>query len=640
MTQRSNNFNLQGKLAVDSVFKIGSVFRVNGKDIIIKVNKDKNLPHLFFQGRIIKNVSAGLSNYVKILKGFTEIICKVEGEYLEEDKYQSDKEYSSEQQKMDRFLNVSIFGFYDNNHKFQHGIKEMPLIGSECRLISRDEFEILHELFDKKELFIDLGVLIDEEIQSISLSVKKLFAGHIGIFGNTGSGKSNTLAKMYTELFRLDDLDENFKTKSKFIFIDFNSEYSKKTKEEQTKDEILTQNKITYKLRTRDDKGEKYPILRDEVEKLEVLSILLDATEKTQKPFLHRAIGANWFEEENENYQKEISSINKNLTSILQKKDKNFNVLFLRKYIKEFEQLGFKIVNEDKDIDDIEYNSKWHSFCADKKMYSDSNTDYFVGKGSSYFNATIDEKKGLTDLQKIQFKIFNQYYFEILNGYVNQEHISPLIGRLKKRFDMLSKTFEIQESLPSDQKSNIEVIDLKNVNLEMKKIIPLLICKTNYDDQKNKRDDDKDNSLHIIIDEAHNILSESSSRESESWKDYRLETFEEIIKEGRKFGIFLTIASQRPSDISPTIISQLHNYFIHKLMNDNDLRAIGKAVSYLDKLSFDSISNLSVGCCFIAGQMTQFPLSLKVHLLDENKRPQSETIDLNKLWNKHYQEKK
>ena len=150
--------------------------------------------------------------------------------------------------------------------------------------------------------------------------------------------------------------------------------------------------------------------------------------------------------------------------------------------------------------------------------------------------------------------------------------------------------------------------------------------------KKNKRDDDKDNSLHIIIDEAHNILSEHSSRESESWKDYRLETFEEIIKEGRKFGIFLTIASQRPNDISPTIISQLHNYFIHKLMNDNDLAAINKAVSYLDKLSFDSISNLSVGCCFIAGQMTQFPLSVKIEILDEKIRPQSETIDLNKLW--------
>jgi len=271
------------------------------------------------------------------------------------------------------------------------------------------------------------------------------------------------------------------------------------------------------------------------------------------------------------------------------------------------------------------------SFMVGGKYHNDSPTD--TGRQIDIANEYFDIKiESFTDLQKIQFKIFDQYYHEILNGYANQEHISPLIGRLKKRFDMLDKVFDIKDTITEEANSNIQVVDLKNVNLEIKKVIPLLICKTNYDEQKNKRDTDKDNSLNIIIDEAHNILSENSNRESESWKDYRLETFEEIIKEGRKFGVFLTIASQRPSDISPTIISQLHNYFIHRLMNDNDLRAINKAVSYLDKLSFDSISNLSTGCCFIAGQMTQFPLSVKVKLLDKNERPQSETVDLDKLW--------
>ncbi|MFA6272456.1 MAG: ATP-binding protein [Patescibacteria group bacterium] len=625
-----SKFNLQDQLVNDSVFIIGSVFSVKGKDIAVKINKDKNLPHLFFNGRTIKNVSVGLSNYVKIIKGFTEIICKVEGEYLEEDKYQTNKKYTNEKQKINRFLNVSVFGFYDNDQKFQHGIKEMPLIGSECRLLSREEFETLHELSDKEELSVHLGSLIDEETQNIFISVKKLFAGHIGIFGNTGSGKSNTLAKMYTELFKL-ELSDNFKTKSKFVFIDFNGEYSK-----DDDDEILTENKIVYKLRTKDSTGEKYPILKTEIEKLELLSILLDATEKTQQPFLHRAIDSrDWFDTDNENYAKEIQSINQKLKDILVMNDKNFNVPFLKKYVKDFEQLGFKIINDGKNIDDLKYHgnnncSFYYENAGESPRYADRYESEFIGV-DGYFNALMDTT--LSDLQKIQFKILDQYYFEILNGYANQEHISPLIGRLKKRFDMLNKVFDIKESLEEETGSNIQIIDLKNVDLEIKKVIPLLICKTNYDEQKNKRDTDKDNSLNIIIDEAHNILSENSNRESESWKDYRLETFEEIIKEGRKFGVFLTVASQRPSDISPTIISQLHNYFIHRLMNENDLRAVNKAVSYLDKLSFDSISNLSVGCCFIAGQMTQFPLSIKVELLDKNERPQSDTVDLDKLWN-------
>ncbi len=607
-----NNFNLQDILVDDSVFTIGSVYSVKEKNIVIKVNKDKNLPHLFFEGRIIKNVSVGLSNYVKILKGFTEIICKVEGEYLEEDKYQSNKEYYSEKQKINRFLNVSVFGFYDNDQKFQHGIKELPLIGSECRLLSRKEFETLHELSDQKELSITLGSLVDEETQHISISVNRLFAGHIGIFGNTGSGKSNTLAKMYTELFNIEN--SNFE-KSKFVFIDFNAEYS---------NDVLRENKTIYKLRTKNDGGEKYPILKTEIEKLELLSILLDATEKTQQPFLHRAIGTKPFDSQNHNYKKEVENF---LKIILTKNNVIFNKSFLNKFIKDFKDIGFDLSNN-KDINELHYNSGTKGFYFNESNYiNDGNIDEYFNK---FFSISC---RDLTESQKIQFKIFHRYYFEILNDYANQEHISPLIGRLKKRFDMLDKVFEIKSE--QESKNDIEVIDLKNVNLEMKKIIPLLICKTNYDEQKNKRDHDKNNSLNIIIDEAHNILSENSNRESESWKDYRLETFEEIIKEGRKFGVFLTIASQRPSDISPTIISQLHNYFIHKLMNDNDLRSINKAVSYLDKLSFDSISNLSVGCCFIAGQMTQFPLSVKVQLLDENRRPQSETTDFDELWRKN-----
>ena len=109
-------------------------------------------------------------------------------------------------------------------------------------------------------------------------------------------------------------------------------------------------------------------------------------------------------------------------------------------------------------------------------------------------------------------------------------------------------------------------------------------------------------------DEAHNILSYDSARESEQWRDYRLETFEEIIKEGRKFGVFLTIASQRPSDISSTIISQLHNYFIHRLINDRDIQAVERTVSYLDRLSFESMPILPTGTAIIAGILAQIPV--------------------------------
>ena len=132
--------------------------------------------------------------------------------------------------------------------------------------------------------------------------------------------------------------------------------------------------------------------------------------------------------------------------------------------------------------------------------------------------------------------------------------------------------------------------------------------------------------LNIIVDEAHNILSTESFRETEEWKDYRLETFEEIIKEGRKFGVFMTIASQRPNDISDTIISQAHNYFIHQLINHKDLLTISNAVSYIDKITEESIPTLPVGTCIFSGIATPMPLKMKIDELPDENKPKSKTL--------------
>ena len=139
-------------------------------------------------------------------------------------------------------------------------------------------------------------------------------------------------------------------------------------------------------------------------------------------------------------------------------------------------------------------------------------------------------------------------------------------------------------------------------------------------------------SLNIIIDEAHNILSYDSTRESQDWKDFRLETFEEIIKEGRKFGVYLTIASQRPSDISATIISQLHNYLIHRLINNRDLEMVEKAIAYLDKISIESLPILPAGACVLSGIVADLPLILQVDRLSEEEQPESQTIALTESW--------
>lgn len=112
----------------------------------------------------------------------------------------------------------------------------------------------------------------------------------------------------------------------------------------------------------------------------------------------------------------------------------------------------------------------------------------------------------------------------------------------------------------------------------------------------------------------------------------QLECFEEIIKEGRKFGTFLTISSQRPSDISDTIISQLHNYFIHRLVNEEDLRKIHRTIAFSDKSTNDMISILPAGGCIFTGLASNFPVLARIDILPEANQPRSENVNISKIW--------
>ena len=498
----------------------------------------------------------------------------------------------------------------------------MPLIDNECYLLDREEFNKLHRFFNEEKT-IKVGVLTEEPSQEIKLSIKKLFASHIGIFGNTGSGKSNTLARVFSELFSANANSDNFKNNARFIIIDFNGEY--------TKNKLITTEKKSYNLTTRNTDGDKYPIKQSNIERLEIISVLLEATDKTQKPFLNRAIKNNYLEDDFENKSKE--NVVKTVRDILQKADPNLSVAIFSEYFAHLKQLeinGQNVVSEiltKIESGDLKYHSNSTTYYIGQYYANSDIENVILNAFPNLNNLTIDS----SNLGKLKFKIISQYYHEIINGYSNQEHIRPLIGRMFKKFEMLEKLITIENDNNSVN-SNLEVVNLKDVNIEMKKTLPLIIVKQLYDEHK-EVGDFENKSLHIIIDEAHNILSSSSERESETWKDYRLETFEELIKEGRKFSTFLTVSSQRPYDISPTIISQLHNYFIHRLINDLDIKAIEKTVAYLDKLSFESIPVLSVGSCFIAGLASDIPVKVDIDLLPTEKQPKSETIDLEKAWN-------
>jgi DNA helicase HerA-like ATPase len=90
--------------------------------------------------------------------------------------------------------------------------------------------------------------------------------------------------------------------------------------------------------------------------------------------------------------------------------------------------------------------------------------------------------------------------------------------------------------------------------------------------------------------------------------------------------------SQRPSDISPTIISQLHNYFLHRLINNEDIRAVEKTISYLDKVSFEYLPILPTGTCIFAGLLANVPVVVDIQKMDDKFEPRSKTRTLIDQW--------
>jgi DNA helicase HerA-like ATPase len=584
--------------------RVGEVIAVNGVKITLKIDDDSNKETLYFDGDKYKGVS--IREYLSIQRGFRNIICIVEGEYLDESRIETDGARVGYIRKVD----ARPIGYFDNE-EFKHGIKFMPMIKDAAFLLTEERIAAIFGRNNAEGFTV--GRMLKEDIP-ISLPWQKLFNSHIGIFGNTGSGKSNTLAKLYTVLF--EEKAAGISGKSRFVILDFNGEY---TGEQLTKASA----KKVYKLSTQNVGGDKFPLHKDEFWNSETLSLLFQATQNTQKPFLIRMVeGRRRFENQQDsltNYTKAIFR-----RAFCAAKPKADTLDLMRNIA--------RIIENDV-LANLLRDLSWHS--RQERFFRPRDATYFEADGLQY-DATLAPTINLIDLARLDafdqlvVRAYLQLISDLIYGFVQFEHIQPLLKRVESSLNSLRKVLTVGDQ--QAESKLVTVISLKRCNNETRKLLPLLIAKHFYNEHKYTVVQPPNKTIHLIVDEAHNILSQQSAREHESWKDYRLELFEEIVKEGRKFGVFITISSQRPADISPTIVSQLHNFFIHRLVNDRDLFLIDNTITTLDNLSRGLIPNLAQGCCVVTGTAFDLPMVLQIDPLDRAKQPDSEDVNLLELW--------
>ncbi len=131
----------------------------------------------------------------------------------------------------------------------------------------------------------------------------------------------------------------------------------------------------------------------------------------------------------------------------------------------------------------------------------------------------------------------------------------------------------------------------------------------------------------VIVDEAHNFLGRYIGTE-----DYaaRLDAFELIAKEGRKYGLNICLATQRPRDITEGVLSQMGTLIVHRLTNDKDRDVVERACGEIDRSASAFLPNLKPGEAAIIG--VDFPIPLTIQIREPKMKPESNGPNFQKHW--------
>ena len=136
-----------------------------------------------------------------------------------------------------------------------------------------------------------------------------------------------------------------------------------------------------------------------------------------------------------------------------------------------------------------------------------------------------------------------------------------------------------------------------------------------------------DRPLLILVDEAHRFLGRKIGMDEYTTK---LDAFELIAKEGRKYGLNICLTTQRPRDITEGVLSQIGTLVVHRLTNDHDRAVVERACGEVDRIASAFLPNLSPGEALIVG--TDFPIPLTVRISPPVVKPQSEGPNYQQHW--------
>lgn len=518
--------------------------------------------------------------------------------------------------------------------RFIPGTIKKPSLSSNLRVINADELDIVMGRLDLSSLYIGKSPTYkDREIFS---GINDMFSNHMAIFGNSGSGKSCSVSRIIQNIF----LNKNFLSYNANIFIfDAYGEY--KTAFQGIKD--INQN-YQYKFLTTNPVEESDMLLQIPVFLLtnEDVALLLAADNHAQLTIIDRMLKlAKMFSKNDYNTEKlKNHLIAKAIQSVL---FSNLNASGKKNDI--FTIINSCSTNEfnlNAEIQGIGYTRRF-SECFNIDSKGEFGESVLINE---YLSKHLDETlEGTMEAPENSFynlkDLEDALNFTLIGeGFLNNAIMQDSAIILKVRLNSLinsknSRYFDIKEYINletyisslvvmNNKRSQIININLEDVDDILAKVIVKIMSRMLFDFSK-QRKVRASIPFHLIIEEAHRYVVHD---QDQFLIGYNI--FERIAKEGRKYGVLINLISQRPSDISETVVAQMSNFLVHKMTHPKDIEYVEKMLPNISTDIIEKLNSLQPGTLVAFGSAFKIPLLIRMDL--PNPMPYSSNCNVVERW--------
>ena len=279
-----------------------------------------------------------------------------------------------------------------------------------------------------------------------------------------------------------------------------------------------------------------------------------------------------------------------------------------------------------KDYTELELSHKDLSFYELTQLLKEDSPNVIP-----YLKSAVKKLKGVENVDEKIYYEFSQLQVEIeaavpldRNGRPDNFTIGFLkhiIMRIKhfssdERFNaVFNKTGNTIEDFLNSDSEQVLILSLRVAN-DILALLVYMISKSIFNYKTNPANRRKDNIL-LVLEEAHRYISTTSTDQMNNYY------IDKLAREGRKFGVNLLVSTQRPSEVSNTVISQCNSLIVHKITNNRDLEFIRNTIEYDDKSQIDLLTSLKQQQALVLGEA--FAFSSLIRIVDANPLPHSET---------------